>query len=62
MRGRVRSDPDAQADAAWAGAVLADELEEVEDESLDEDDFSAVVVDDDSAFTLALLPARLSVR
>jgi len=56
----IASERDAQAEAAWAGAVLDDEV----DESLDDVDFSLVELDeeDDSALTLDLAPARLSVR
>lgn len=56
----IASEPDAQAEAAWAGAVLDDEV----DESLDDVDFSLVELDeaDDPALTLDLAPARLSVR
>ena len=56
--------PAGQADAAWAGAAVDDELEdESEDELLDADDFSAGGLDEDaSALTLDLSPARLSVR
>jgi hypothetical protein len=61
MRGEVLSEPDGQAEAAWAGAVLDDELV---DGSLDEEDLSADELDeeDDSALTLDFCPARLSVR
>lgn len=60
MRAGVLSDLNAQAEAAWAGAVLADES----DVLLDDEDLSAVELDDedDSALTLDFLPARLSVR
>ena len=63
QRGCVR--PGGQAEAACAGAVLVEVLEDelLDDDVLDDEDVSdAVLEDDDSALTLDFSAARLSVR